>query len=79
MLTCKKYSKNLNIGNFIGKSIVPLVAFAYSCYAVYGCGQEAVLWGFILMLLGIPFYLYVKIDERNKTGIDCVDRDFLNK
>lgn len=78
VLICKKYNHNLSVGNFIRKSIAPLIAFAYSCYAVYGCGQEAVLWGFILMLLGIPFYLYVKIDERNKTGIDCVDRRFLN-
>lgn len=78
ILICKKYNPNLSIGNFIGKSIAPLIAFAYSCYAVYGCGEQAVLWGFILMLIGIPFYLYVKIDQKNKTGISCVDKKYLD-
>jgi arginine:agmatine antiporter len=33
------------------------IAFAFSLFTIYGCGPEAVLYGLILMLLGIPVYL----------------------
>ncbi|NME82391.1 amino acid permease [Clostridium sp. SM-530-WT-3G] len=53
-----KDQKNITLKIFIKKSIVPLLAFAYSIWTIYGSGAETVMWGFILMLLGIPFYIY---------------------
>lgn len=53
-----KDEKNITLKIFIKKSIVPLLAFAYSIWTIYGSGAETVMWGFILMLLGIPFYIY---------------------
>ena len=50
--------KEISIGKFIGKSIIPLLAFIYTLWTIYGSGAETVMWGFILMLLGIPFYIY---------------------
>lgn len=50
--------KGITLKIFIKKSIVPLLAFAYSIWTIYGSGAETVMWGFILMLLGIPFYIY---------------------
>lgn len=50
--------KKISIGKFISKSIVPLLAFIYTIWTIYGSGAETVMWGFILMLLGIPFYIY---------------------
>ncbi|MBM6838362.1 amino acid permease, partial [Clostridium saudiense] len=44
--------KKMSIGKFIGKSIVPLLAFIYTIWTIYGSGAETVMWGFILMLLG---------------------------
>jgi len=38
---------------------VPLLAFAYSLWAVAGVGREALLWGSVTLLLGIPIYLGV--------------------
>jgi APA family basic amino acid/polyamine antiporter len=35
---------------------VALLAFAYSMWAVIGSGEETVYWGFILLMLGLPFY-----------------------
>ena len=40
------------------------LAFSYSLWAVFGAGEEAVFWGFILLMIGIPFYVFVK--WRNK-------------
>lgn len=50
--------KNITIYKFIKKAFIPLLAFIYALWAIYGSGAETVMWGFILMLLGIPFYIY---------------------
>jgi amino acid transporter len=38
-------------------SAIDLVAYAFSLFTVWGCGAEAVLYGFLLLMLGIPFYV----------------------
>ncbi|WP_411029799.1 amino acid permease [Spongiimicrobium sp. 3-5] len=40
------------------------IAFLFSLWAIYGAGEKAVFWGFILLLTGIPFYILMK--KRNK-------------
>lgn len=50
--------KNLTVYKFIKKGFIPLLGFIYALWAIYGSGAETVMWGFILMLLGIPFYIY---------------------
>ena len=50
--------KRISIGIFIKKSILPLIAFIYTIWTIYGSGAETVMWGFIMMLAGIPFYIY---------------------
>ena len=37
---------------------VEVVAFAFSIFTVYGCGPEPVLFGLLLLLLGIPVYVW---------------------
>lgn len=51
----------VNLFTFIKKAFLPLITFAYVVYAIYGTGASAVMWGFILMLIGIPLYVYVKL------------------
>ncbi|WP_024614938.1 amino acid permease [Clostridium sp. Ade.TY] len=53
-----KGAKEFNFGIFIKKAIIPLLAFIYSIWTIYGSGAETVMWGFILMLIGVPFYIY---------------------
>lgn len=50
--------KSFNFKIFIKKSILPLLAFVYLIWTIYGSGAETVMWGFILMLMGIPIYIY---------------------
>jgi APA family basic amino acid/polyamine antiporter len=38
-------------------SPIDLIAYAFSLFTVWGCGAEAVLYGFLLLLLGIAFYV----------------------
>jgi basic amino acid/polyamine antiporter, APA family len=48
-------------GQRLGASIIiAIVAFVYSIYAIIGSGAETVLWGFILLLVGIPVYVWMK-------------------
>lgn len=46
--------------------ILPTLAFAYSVWTVSGSGQEPVYWGFIMLLLGIPIYVYMKGKGNNE-------------
>jgi len=36
------------------------LAFIYSMWAIFGAGEKAVFWGFLLLLTGIPFYVWMK-------------------
>ncbi|MBA4055836.1 MAG: amino acid permease [Marivirga sp.] len=47
------------------KVVLALVAFAYSLWAVIGSGEETVYWGFIAILTGIPFYVWMKRPEKD--------------
>ena len=48
-------------GQRLGASIaIAVVAFIYSVYAIIGSGATAVMWGFILLLAGIPVYVWMK-------------------
>ena len=39
-------------------TVVEIVAFVFSIFTVYGCGPEPVLYGLILLLLGLPVYVW---------------------
>jgi basic amino acid/polyamine antiporter, APA family len=38
--------------------LIELIAFIFAVFTVYGCGAEAVLYGFILLVLGIPVFVW---------------------
>ena len=42
-----------------GASIVAALAFAYSLWAIGGAGAEVVYWGFLLLIAGLPVYVWV--------------------
>lgn len=66
-----KTDGSFSLFEFIKTSLVPLLGFAYAAWAIYGSGAEVVMYGFMLMLLGVPFYLYNavkrKCTENNKS------------
>jgi APA family basic amino acid/polyamine antiporter len=39
--------------------VLAIIAFAYSLWAIAGTGQNSVYYGFILLMLGIPFYVWI--------------------
>lgn len=46
--------------NGISNIILATLAFLFSMWAIVGCGQETVYWGFIAILAGIPMYVWMK-------------------
>lgn len=51
--------KRLEGQRLTGASIIAVLAFLYSLWAVGGSGQETVYWGFLLLLAGIPVYVWI--------------------
>lgn len=43
--------------------ILSLPAFAFSVLAVYGAGMDVVFYGFLILILGMPFYIWSKIKQ----------------
>jgi basic amino acid/polyamine antiporter, APA family len=44
----------------ISKLLLAFIAFAFSLWALIGSGKEAVYWGFIAIVSGVPFYVWMK-------------------
>jgi len=43
--------------------VVAVLAFAYAIYAIVGAGTDVIAKGFILLMLGVPVYVYLKWRE----------------
>ncbi|MBT8236273.1 MAG: amino acid permease [Bacteroidia bacterium] len=41
------------------------LAFLYALWAIFGAGEKSVFWGFILLLLGTPLYVWMKWKHNN--------------
>ncbi len=39
--------------------VISIIAFSFSMWMLIGSGQEIVYWGFIMLMLGVPFYVYM--------------------
>lgn len=42
-------------------SIRPIIGFIFCVWGIYAAGSQAALYGFLLIMFGIPFYGYMKI------------------
>ena len=50
--------KHLHSGGWVSAILIGTLAFAYSLWAVAGSGQDTVYYGFLLLMAGIPFYVW---------------------
>jgi APA family basic amino acid/polyamine antiporter len=44
--------------------LVPGLAFLFSLWAIAGLGRDTVYWGFLLLLAGVPVYVWLKRSHR---------------
>ena len=52
-----------------GAMVTAMLGFAYSLWAIAGAGQEIVYWGLILLLAGLPMYVWVAWRRGSKAEI----------
>jgi APA family basic amino acid/polyamine antiporter len=52
--------KKLHTKSWIKTFVLSALGFSYSLWAIYGSGPDTVFYGFLLMLIGIPVYIYMK-------------------
>ena len=41
-------------------AVIAILAFLYSLWAIAGSGRDAVYWGFLLLMSGLPVYVWVR-------------------
>lgn len=46
--------------NHVSQILLAIIAFLFSLWAVAGSGKETVYWGFLAILSGLPFYVWMK-------------------
>jgi basic amino acid/polyamine antiporter, APA family len=39
-------------------TLIEIIAFIFAMFTLYGCGPQPVLYGLVLLLLGIPVYVW---------------------
>lgn len=66
ILLLTRRDKSFSFGSFLKNSFFSLLGFAYALWTIYGSGAEAVMYGFLLILAGIPVYLYMKLSIRSE-------------
>ena len=49
-----------------GGAIAAALAFIYSLWAIGGAGQETVYWGFLLLIAGLPVYVFIARADRTR-------------
>ncbi len=49
-----------------GMRIVASLAFSYSLWAIGGAGAETVYWGFLLLMAGLPVYVWVSRETHHE-------------
>ena len=59
--------------HFSRQLAVAVMAMVYAIFAFYGAGADQVYWGFMLIVFGIPLYLYV-LRRRQREGLQAGGR-----
>lgn len=58
IVRAKKSTENSKSKTFTA-ILVSVLAFVFSMWMMIGAGQEIVYWGFIMLMMGVPFYVYM--------------------
>jgi len=54
-----------------GVLLVPTLAFLYSLWAIGGSGRDTVYWGFLLLIAGVPVYVWARWRQAYGGDIDA--------
>ena len=54
-------------------AVIAAFALAFSIWAIYGAGYEVIAKGFLLLMLGVPVYVYMKYQRSKETDLQVPD------
>lgn len=57
-----------NLRSFALHTVVAALAFAYSVWAIIGSGTDVIAKGFILLMIGIPVFVFMKWTQSRETA-----------
>lgn len=52
--------KQLHFKSWIKTFVLSVLGFSYALWAIYGSGSDTVYYGFLMLLIGVPVYIYMK-------------------
>jgi len=58
--------KKVHAHSWIKTFVLGFLGIAYSFWAIYGSGSKTVFYGFLLLMAGIPFYILMQWNKREK-------------
>ena len=58
--------KKLHANSWVKTLVLGGLGMAYSLWAIYGSGTDSVFYGFLLLIAGVPFYLLMQWNKREK-------------
>jgi APA family basic amino acid/polyamine antiporter len=59
--------RKIHVNSILKTFVLGLLGFSYAVWAIYGSGADVVFYGFLLLLLGIPFYALMQWNKsKNK-------------
>jgi len=58
--------RKTHINSWVKTLVLGSLGIAFSIWAIYGSGNITVFYGFILLILGFPFYILMKWHKRNE-------------
>jgi APA family basic amino acid/polyamine antiporter len=66
LLLLIQHRAQFNAKRLVGSSVIGILAFAYAVWTVYGSGAQTVLLGFLLLLLGLPVYVWMRKQQADE-------------
>ena len=54
----------------LGAGILGAAAFLYAIWAIFGSGKDTVFFGFLLLLLGLPVYVWMRYEQSRVTAAE---------
>ena len=61
-----RFTKAATKKGLVQAALLAGLAFAYSLWAIAGCGEKTVYYGFLVLMAGIPFYVWIVYSNKTR-------------
>jgi len=68
-LIVKTEKRDINKTGWISSIVLGFLGFAFAFWAIAGAGEKIVYKGFLLLLAGVPFYIWIRYSKKDRDNI----------